>query len=237
MSDVQYYLEKYEQLRKEYDNFSYIVSHDLQSPVRQISGFLEILLNELNVELNDEQKIYKELIDNALQEAEEKLDHLLEFSRFNTVEKNIEKIDVESLSQDILEDLNSDPSKTQITIGKLPHIYGDKNLIREALSFLYQNAFKFKTQDEDLRLDIGSVKKDDKLWIYIKDNGIGIKPEKIEYALGIFRYLHSPEKYPGKGIGLSYAKKIIEIHDGELEIISNIGEGTIIYLTLPTKDV
>lgn len=228
----------YERLQKEYQEFSYVVSHDLHAPFRQINGFMALLLEGLDQSLSEEQQVYKDMILRAIKDAEHSLDALLEFSRLHTDEKVFQDINTRLMIKDILKNLQFriNESDAHVEIGNVPRkVRGDKKMLMKALYCLLDNAIKFQPKNQKAEVKIKAKEDDGKIVFCIEDNGIGMKPEQQERAFTILRKLHSNEEYSGRGVGLSLAKKIAEIHGGEICLNSTPARGTKVFFSLSTE--
>ncbi len=229
--------EKYEQLSKEFDEFVYIVSHDLRAPLRQISSFLSLLLDDLNVELNEEQAMFKSMMDECVQDADDILLVLLEYSRIKTSEDRFETFQVADVLSHCRKELSEDikTSETQIHSGDLSlPLFADRELINRAFSCILDNAIKFRKSGTAPIIDISATTDSEFTTITIQDNGIGIDEDKIEHALTILRQLNPKSAYQGNGAGLAYAKKIAELHQGALDIEPAPSGGICVHLKLKT---
>ncbi len=228
------YKEKYENLLREYQDFAYVVSHDLQSPVRQMSGFVEILMQEIDGELSEHHKCYSNMIQHAGQEASDALEALLEFSRLNTDEKKFTQFDLNEIVGHVVAAFETKKEKTgaRITVKDLPKIKADAALISRLYTYLLSNAFKFRNTEGQPEIEVGVTDRDGVQVFYVKDNGIGMNPEKAEEAFIMFRRLNAADTYPGRGAGLTFARKIVDIHNGDLWIETLPEKGSTIFFTL-----
>ena len=222
------YEKKYRELLKEYEAFAYIVSHDLAAPLRQIDGFINILLDDIGNDLTEMQESYTGMIRHAVTEANNTLDGLYQYSSLSTQEKHFEKVEPGPVIRQVLQDLGDKiaASGAQVEVHDMPAITADRTLLERLFFYLIDNAIKSQPEGQNPAVEIGAEEKDGGLEIFIRDSGIGIKEERIGDAFLIFRTLHAKDQYPGKGLGLAFAKKIAEIHGWDIGIDSRIGEGT-----------
>jgi signal transduction histidine kinase len=116
-------------------------------------------------------------------------------------------------------------------------VYGGRNLIKEALRIFVDNSIKY-TQEEGT-IKVNTFKKNKGVYILIEDNGIGISKEDLPNIFNRFyRSDKSRNKHSGGiGLGLSIAKYIIDIHNGNIKIYSNLDEGTIVSIELPVESI
>ena len=232
------YKKKYEDLLHEYQEFAYAVSHDLQAPVRMMTGFTEILLQEVDEKLNDHLISYSEMIKHAGKEAGAALEALLEFSRLNTDDKFFRPLEMDKLLATVLEQFADkvDAIGAKVTVNDLPAAIGDYALICRLYTYLISNALKFRREDAVTEVEIGAKEDGNKVEYYIKDNGIGMRAEHVQDSLIMFRKLNAADEFPGRGAGLTFVKKIVDIHGGMLKIESVQDKGTTVTFTLELKE-
>lgn len=232
--DTQDWEKRYYELEKEFEEFAYVVSHDFYAPLRHISGFTQILMGELP-ELSEQQKLYEEMIIGSVKEAELSLDAILEYSRMNTDEKYFIDLDLSKIIESVQKKLRPhiEESDAQITLGDMPEkTLADEKLLTRALYCLLDNAITYQPEGQTPLIHISATQKGDKTIICIEDNGIGMKPESVPKAMIILRRLHGDDAYKGRGVGMSFAKKVAEIHGGILSYETEPGKGTKAYLEL-----
>ena len=124
-------------------------------------------------------------------------------------------------------------SGAEIMLGLLPAIKGDRTLIIQLFQNLIGNAIKFRRDGRPLIRVTATA--EDRFWRFtVEDNGIGIEPAYIERVFLIFQRLHERDKYPGTGIGLAVARKVVEYHGGRIWIESTPGSGSRFIFTLPS---
>lgn len=225
----------YKALLKEYEEFAYVVSHDLSSPLRQIAGYTDILLGEIGGELTESQQLYRDLIMSAVQEAHLSIDALLEFSRLNTDEKHFEEFETKDMLADVLKKLHliAADKNANITSENMPSkLRGDLKLLTQAFYHLLHNALKFHEEGHKPEVKISAQKEGSVVTFCFSDNGIGIRPERQDKVFIIMRKANADTKYPGRGVGLTFAQKIAMIHGGDIRLESEVGKGTRVYMSI-----
>ncbi|MBX2833843.1 MAG: response regulator [Micavibrio sp.] len=230
---------RYQELKREYEQFSYIISHDLQAPLRQINGFTNIMMEEFPEIMGEDQELYKKMLAHSIDQANGTISALLIFSRLNTCEKKFEKASPSKLIDHVITTLNTQiiEANANITIKDLPEfVRCDKILFEKIVTHLLENSIKFRKSDTELKIKISCTVDDDFTTFCIKDNGIGIEKNQQEIALTILRKLSADEDSTGYGVGLNYAKKIAEIHGGKLWIESKVNKGTEVYFSVKNFD-
>lgn len=220
----------------ELEQFAYAVSHDLQEPLRMISGYIMFLEESLQGHLNDKSKEYIAYIADGSKRMIILIKDLLTYSRVTLRQKELEPTDQNNIVEEVLKDLNFSiaDAKAVIRRDKLPIVNANPTLMRQLFQNLIGNAIKFRGKENPV-INITFERKAGSLVFCVRDNGIGIKPEFSERVFIIFQRLHEREKYPGTGIGLALCKKIVENHGGSMWVESEEGKGAAFYFTLPEK--
>ncbi len=226
-----------EELRRsnqELEQFAYVVSHDLQAPLRSISGFLNLFQEKYIYQLNEEATEYIELSAAAAKRMKSMIGGLLTYSRVGSIDKQFQIVDCKVIVSQVLENLQADIEENGavVTQGLLPKVVGDPLQLMRLFQNLIGNALKFRGVDLP-QIQIAASKKANFWEFSIKDNGIGINPKNGDRIFGIFQRLHTQSEYPGDGIGLAICNRIVQRHNGTLWIESELGEGTTFYFNLP----
>ncbi|MEO6456569.1 MAG: two-component regulator propeller domain-containing protein [Ginsengibacter sp.] len=221
---------------KEMEQFAYIASHDLQEPLRTTSSFVKLLQKQYAGQLDERADKYFNFITDASDRMKVLIKNLLDYSRIGS-KKELEQVDCKVVLKDVLADLHVaiQEAKADISYMQLPVISGYPNEIKQLFQNLLINAIKFRKQDTIPQVII-SVQKIKNYWEFIfKDNGIGIEEKNREKIFNIFQRLHTRTEYEGSGIGLSYCKKIVELHNGKIWVESTPGLGSTFYFTIQEK--
>ncbi len=222
-------LEKYIESNMQLENFAYIASHDLKTPIRTMVSFAQLLNYKMKDKLDDEEKEYLEYIEHSSKDMHNLIEDLLNYSRVNNSKVKTEEINVRNVIGKVLTDLDSliNEHNAAVNVNGVPEIVSaDPIKTRQLFQNLIQNAIKFSKPDTNPKIDI-SGKDLGKYWEFtVTDNGIGIKPEYHDKIFLIFRRLHRRENYKGNGIGLALCKKIVQLHEGNIKVDSIYGEGS-----------
>ncbi len=221
---------------EELQQFAYVVSHDLQEPLRVVASYVQQLAERYQDKLEAEAN---ELISYALDGAkrmQQLIVDLLAYSRIETTGQEFAPTDCEGVLQRVLGDLRVaiEESGAEVTHDPLPQVMADNVQLGQVLQNLLGNAIKFRSQ-EPPRIHV-SARQEGQQWVFsVRDNGIGINPRYAERIFGIFERLHPRTEYPGTGIGLAICKKIVERHGGQIWVESEPGKGAAFFFTLPIK--
>ncbi len=223
---------------KELEQFAYIASHDLQEPLRMITGFLDRLKTKYEDQLDEKALQYIEIArDGALRMRQLILD-LLEFSRAGRWEKKPERIFLNELVDEILKQQqeNIQEKRARIIFSDLPVINAEKTPLQQILSNLIGNALKYHSSNSLPEVKI-EVKEKEKHWHFqISDNGIGIEEEFHQKIFEIFKRLYNRQQYSGTGLGLAICKKIVENMGGKIWVESKPGVGSRFYFTISKQN-
>jgi len=218
---------------EELEQFAYIASHDLQEPLRVISSFAQLLDRRLKGKLDDDTKTFLFHLIDGTQRMQTMIDDLLIYSRVGNRALVSRLSDLNDIVHQVQANLSFTirEKKARIQIDDLPKIICDPIQIERCLQNIISNALKYCSREPRIRI---SAEHKDRQWqISVQDNGIGIELENLNEIFGIFKRLHSRNKYSGTGIGLSICKKIVERHGGNIWVTSKPGEGSIFYFTIP----
>jgi light-regulated signal transduction histidine kinase (bacteriophytochrome) len=210
-------------IKKEYDQFAYIVSHDLSAPLRQIKGFMDIFMEDCEV-LTKSQQQSKDMMLKAVHSAEEMIDGLLRISRLNTYEISKKSLNLSA----VLNDITYHYTNVSIETKYIPaQINADEYIVKSVITEIIDNAIKFHSPDRPIQIVVSGQydKKADQYSINISDNGIGIDPEYIDRAFQPLQQLHPKQLYTGSGIGLTLCKKMMKLHGGQIFIHQNKDNG------------
>jgi PAS domain S-box-containing protein len=203
----------------ELEHFASVASHDLQEPLRKMISFSELLQADAGDALPERARQDLRFITDAAGRMRNLVRDLLALSRAGTSEMKRVPVSLDACVDRTLEmlDLRISESAAVITRDPLPVVVGDRTLLEGLYQNLLSNALKFTAPGRSPRIHVSAERLHDGSWVLgVRDAGIGIDPDRAEEIFRPFRRLHSPEKYPGTGIGLAIARKAVDRHGGRL---------------------
>jgi len=244
------FLKRFQELKKlnhdlkssyeELESFSYSVSHDLRSPLRAIEGFGQILLEDYADKLDEYGLSVINTIVENINRMNKFVDDILRLSKLAKIKLIYNEVDVTNMLPQIIKDFKNatpDYQKVEIIIGNnLPIIHGDYTMIYQLFSNLVGNALKYSVIKENPKVEIVGKIENSHIVYYVKDNGIGMDNNYIHKIFEVFSRLVSEDEFEGTGIGLSIVKRIIERHQGIINVESELGKGTTFEVSFPKID-
>jgi len=221
------------------ESFTYSVSHDLRAPLRAITGFSRIMLEEYSGVLDGEGlRLLNVIIDNTRRMGQ-LIDDLLAFSRAGRASIDYSPINMTALAKNICDQLVTDEirEKIRIRFDTLPAAQGDAALLRQVWTNLLSNALKFTLPKPGGQIEIGAIPADEENVFYVKDTGVGFDMQYADKMFGIFQRLHSSAEFEGNGVGLAIVQRIVSSHGGRAWAESRPGEGATFFFSLPRNGV
>jgi light-regulated signal transduction histidine kinase (bacteriophytochrome) len=218
----------------ELEQFAYIVSHDLQEPLRTISSFVELLQKKYDGQFDEKADRYFNYVLDASQRMKLLIKNLLDYSRIGK-KKEMEQVDCNKTLHEVLADLGVAISDANADIQHkpLPVVNGYPMELKQLFQNLIINAVKFRKKDVEPQIKISAEQINNHWEFSFADNGIGIEKKHNEKIFQIFQRLHTRSEYEGSGIGLAHCKKIAELHKGKIWVESESGVGATFYFTIP----
>lgn len=222
------------------EQFAYIASHDLQTPLRHISSYVQLLTNKIKKTqvLDPKSEKWIEYILSGTKQMKSLISDLLSYSRIGRVDIKVEEIDTTKLFEHVFDELREPirANNAKLVYSEPPKIFGIRSQIEQLFQNLIENALKFKQSDSDPVITI-SCKDQGEFWMFsVSDNGIGIDSKYSERIFLMFHRLHSTDEYEGTGIGLAICKKIIEFHGGKIWLDSAADKGATFSFILPKNE-
>jgi PAS domain S-box-containing protein len=221
---------------REMDEFAYVVSHDLQEPLRTLIAFSDFLLKDCSDRLDPTGKEYVRYLVAASRRMRALIQGLLSLSRAGKVTGEFEPVNLEEIVDVVQADLGelvrSRGAEMRKT-GPLPVVWGDRARLGQLFVNLVGNGLKYN-QSAHPWVEVGTLTEDTGPWVtlYIRDNGIGIDPQFHGKIFQLFRRLHPQEEYEGTGAGLAICLKIVQAHGGRIWVESTPNEGATFFFSL-----
>lgn len=236
--ELRHYTGELQRSNRELGQFAYVASHDLQEPLRAISGCVQLLQQRYRDKLDPRAT---ELIGHTVSGAlrmQALINDLLSYSRLSTRAKPFERCDLSHPVQQALANLEVaiKESGAAVTVDPMPVASVDPTQLTQLFQNLIGNALKFKAERTP-EIYVGVQRRNGGTLFCVQDNGIGIEPQYIDRIFGVFQRLHNRNTYPGNGIGLAICRKIVERHSGRIWVESVPGKGSTFYFTLPAGNV
>jgi PAS domain S-box-containing protein len=223
-----------EAANKELEAFTYSVSHDLRAPLRHISGFTRILVEEFGPSLPEGAQRHLQRIEHGAQRMGLLVDELLNLTRVGRQSLSVQVTGLGSIVKDVLSLLEPEAEgrKVEWKIADLPFVECDPTLIRQVFQNLISNALKYSRPRSPAVIEIGQTEKGGQQVIFVRDNGVGFSMKYADKLFGVFQRLHRPEDFEGTGVGLATAHRIIQKHGGRIWAEAELDKGATFYFTL-----
>lgn len=239
------YASALEESNRALQDFAFVAAHDLQEPLRKVEMFAGLLASSVADGAGEDGRDYSERMLGAVVRMQTLIDDLLKYSRVSTRTEPFESTDLGAVVADVVSDLESLIEETQggVNVGKLPVIDADPSQIRQLLQNLIANGLKFHRPGvrpvvtvEGRLLDGRRAGDHPEICrLSVQDNGIGFDMKHVVRIFSVFERLHGRNAFPGTGIGLAIARKIVDRHHGEITATSTPGEGSTFIVTLPVR--
>jgi light-regulated signal transduction histidine kinase (bacteriophytochrome) len=221
------------QAKAEFEQFLYAASHDLQEPLRMISGYANLLSKRYGNLLPPEGQEFVNFITDGAARMTRLIQDLVSYSRAGSTEIQKRPVNMMAIFQWVAMNLSADirAAGAQVTADPLPEVEGDESQLVMMLQHLISNAIKFRGS-EPLKVHVAVRELDDAYEFCVVDNGQGFAPEYAERVFAVFKRLHGRD-YPGNGIGLAIVRRIVERHGGKTWASAEPGKGARFFFTLP----
>lgn len=219
---------------KELESFSYSVSHDLRAPLRAMSGFSNILLEDYGPKLDKEAQGYLMRIVAASDKMSQLINGILDISRIARRQLHRETLSLTAIASQTVEDLRrSEPYRqVEILIDPDLSVSADNPLMTTALQNLLGNAWKFTSKKDLAHIHFGKKWQNGREVFFVEDDGAGFDMAYAEKLFGTFQRLHNDNEFQGTGVGLASVRRVIHLHGGEVWAESRVGQGAVFYFTL-----
>lgn len=221
--------------QQDLDELTYIISHDLQEPLRMITSYVQLLNKRYGDKLDDNAKDYIKYAVDGSNRLKQMMDDLLTYSRIGRPNIKPEEIDSEEIISKVKKLISKKYPDTvkriEFAAEKQIILKADKDLLIKLLYNLIDNSLKFNHNSEPV-IKIFLNEDEDNWNLSINDNGLGIDKEYHGKIFGIFQKLHNHEEYSGSGIGLAICEKIVNKHDGKIWLDSELEKGSTFHVSI-----
>jgi signal transduction histidine kinase len=224
-----------EEKNSELERFIYHISHDLRSPITILQGMISVLVEDYQDALGKEGNYYLSRIATNVGRLDAYIRDLLKLSRADRGIYPLEVVDTYSLVHELVNALLITYSGSSATIGNLPRVRYERELLRELFSALIENAFMYSASVDSPHIEVTCHEQGNEFLFSVKDNGIGIEPQYTNKIFKVFERLCDVDT-PGTGIGLALAERIVSIHNGSLWVESTKGEGSTFSFTIQKEE-
>jgi PAS domain S-box-containing protein len=218
------------------ERFAYVASHDLSEPLRMVTGFVGLLRRRYEGQLDGEADEFIGYIVDGVERMQALIRDLLTYSRVGRAELQVAPVVMGEVVTRATETLAPaiEEAGAVIEVGTLPTLEGDPSQLNQLMQNLLGNAVKFAGEEPpEVRID---TERQEGGWRFaVADNGIGIDSRYRERIFELFQRLHSPEEYPGTGIGLAICRTIVERHGGSIWMEPRDGRGSTFVFTIPDR--
>ena len=223
---------KIDGISAEFKDFVYIISHDLKAPLRAIKALTDWIAADYADKFDDDGKEQLKMLTIRVDRMNNLLEGVLQYSRIGRLTEDKVEIKLSELVPEIIEMLNA-PPQIHITIeNQLPTIVSEPTRIRQVFENLLSNAVRFMGKPEG-SVKVGCIEEEGFWKFSVSDTGPGIDQQHFEKIFRLFQTLQAKDQFESTGVGLTIAKKIIELYGGKIWLTSKASEGSTFYFTLP----
>jgi signal transduction histidine kinase len=217
----------------ELEQFATVASHDLQEPLRMVQSFVTLLQSRYQGQLDAEADLFISHAVEGVKRMRECISGLLAFSRAGKNDDTAGPVDTSRAAAAALANLQGliDETGAEVVIGELPVVLGGESRLTQVLQNLIENGIKYRRDGVKARVEVTAERRGSDWLFQVKDNGIGIEPRFFQRIFLLFQRLHDRGRYPGSGMGLSIAKRIVEHDGGRMWVESALNVGSSFYFT------
>ena len=210
------------------------LSHDMRGPLSRIRGFSSALCDEYSNLFDERGRLYLERIDQTSRQLTDILDELLELTVLSRRAFQYEDVDISKIALEIFQELKLSLPDRDVAFVVTPGVTvkGDHSHLRLLVKHLLENALKFTSKQKRARIEFGVAANDGRSIYFVRDDGVGLDMKYAGKLFKPFHRLHDSADFPGTGIGLASANRIVKRHGGRIWVESEEGKGTTFYFTL-----
>jgi PAS domain S-box-containing protein len=218
----------------ELEAFSYSIAHDLRAPLRSITSFSQILLEDSADKLDQEELDHLRRVVKAGRRMAELIDGILNLARIGRSQMSVVEVDLSILATQAKMRLSYDQPDRNVQWNIQPGlvVQGDSQLLSVAMDNLINNAWKYSSKKASAEISFGTTIERDKQTYFVRDNGAGFDMDHAQALFGVFQRMHKADEFNGTGVGLATVKRIVRRHGGSIWADATVGEGATFYFTL-----
>lgn len=224
------------EVNAELETFSYSLSHDMKAPLTRIESWANVLMEEYRTALGENGQKVILFLKREISGMHEMIQAMLSLARASRAELISARIDVSSLAAEEFSLLreNYPELKIQFTVEPNLTVNADITLFTSLLRNLLENALKFSSKKPQIQVSVGMITGAENPAFYVRDNGDGFDMRYADRLFGPFQRMHTQKEFPGTGIGLATAQRIVHRHGGRIWVESEKGVGTTVFFSLPS---
>jgi len=229
-----------ETANRELEAFSYSISHDLRAPLRAMSGFAHILLEDHAAELSAEAAECAQIIAANARQMGELIDDLLAFAHLGRQSLKKQAVAPTQMAHALVDEMHGklNGRRVRIQIDEMMDCQADPALLKQVYANLIGNALKYTRERDPALIEIGCIAEENnnRAIYFVKDNGIGFDMRYADKLFGVFQRLHSAAEYEGTGVGLALVQRIVQRHGGRVWAEALPDHGATFYFTLTGEE-
>lgn len=223
-----------QEANQELEAFTYSVSHDLRAPLRHITGFTSLLLEEYSSQLDAQALLHLHRIRDGTRKMGQLVDELLNLAWIGRQSANLQAVELDSMIQEVITLLRPDWEGRAVDwkIASMPPLMCDPTLMKQVFQNLVSNALKYSRPREHSVIEVGATDIDGKTAIFVRDNGVGFNMKYSDKLFGVFQRLHRADEFEGTGVGLAIVHRIVKKHGGRAWAEAELDKGATFYFTV-----
>ena len=227
-------LKELQSVNKELQDFTYVTSHDLKSPLRAINTLANWISLDYAEKFDENGREQMNLLLGRVDRMNQLIEAIFQYSSLGSYQGKLENINLNSVVNKIIEKMNISQEISVAIEKELPDIQYEKERIEQIFQHLLKNAVQFMNKPEG-KINIGYESVEDYWQFHITDNGPGIEKRHFDRIFEMFKTLQSRDDLESSGIGLTIVKKIVEMNTGKVWVESQFGKGSTFFFTIPKK--
>ncbi|HEU5081495.1 MAG TPA: ATP-binding protein [Opitutaceae bacterium] len=221
------------ELKDEFHALTYALSHDLRAPLRHIDGYARVILEDAEGQMSEERIRFANTILRSAHRLGELIEATLGWVRLGQTPLYLTTVDMHFLVRGAWEKVSRDQGRAlQLSLAEIPPAQGCLSLLQQLWAELLSNAAKFSSRSQHPRVEVGGQRQGNELVYWVRDNGVGLDVTHCRGIFGLFKRFHGDRDFPGQGVGLALAQRIVRRHRGRIWIESAPGRGTTVFFAL-----